>query len=162
MSDQLRRYSKTQIVLHWITVALVIAQYVLHDSIVNAWELIQSGKSVSFDPLVLSHVAGGIFIAVIVLIRLSLRSINSDTHETKDLLGNRLSNIAHKLLYAILMMMVLSGGLAWFFNIEAAANAHNLFKVLLLITVLGHVFAALYHHFIVKDGLLNRMFLARK
>jgi len=162
MSDQLRRYSKTQIVLHWITVALVIAQYVLHDSIVNAWELIQSGKSVSFDPLVLSHVAGGIFIAVIVLIRLSLRSINSDTHETKDLLGNRLSNIAHKLLYAILMMMVLSGGMAWFFNIEAAANAHNLFKVLLLITVLGHVFAALYHHFIVKDGLLNRMFLARK
>jgi cytochrome b561 len=135
---------------------------VLHDSIVNAWELIQSGKSVSFDPLVLSHVAGGIFIAVIVLIRLSLRSINSDTHETKDLLGNRLSNIAHKLLYAILMMMVLSGGMAWFFNIEAAANAHNLFKVLLLITVLGHVFAALYHHFIVKDGLLNRMFLARK
>lgn len=160
MSDQLRWYSKTQIVLHWITVALVIAQYVLHDSIVNAWELIQSGKSVPFDPLVLSHVAGGIFIAVIVLIRLRLRSIN--THETKDLLGNRLSNIAHKLLYAILLMMVLSGGVAWFFDIEAAANAHNLFKVLLLITVLGHVLAALYHHFIMKDGLLNRMFLARK
>lgn len=160
MSDQLRWYSKTQIVLHWITVALVIAQYVLHDSIVNAWELIQSGKSVSFDPLVLSHVAGGIFIAVIVLIRLRLRSIN--THETKDLLGNRLSNIAHKLLYAILLMMVLSGGVAWFFDIEAATNAHNLFKVLLLITVLGHVLAALYHHFIMKDGLLNRMFLARK
>ena len=160
MSDQLRWYSKTQIVLHWITVALVIAQYVLHDSIVNAWELIQSGKSVSFDPLVLSHVAGGIFIAVIVLIRLRLRSIN--THETKDLLGNRLSNIAHKLLYAILLMMVLSGGVAWFFDIEAAANAHNLFKVLLLITVLGHVLAALYHHFILKDGLLNRMFLVRK
>ena len=160
MSDQLRWYSKTQIVLHWITVALVIAQYVLHDSIVNAWELIQSGKSVSFDPLVLSHVASGIFIAVIVLIRLRLRSIN--THETKDLLGNRLSNIAHKLLYAILLMMVLSGGVAWFFNIDAAANAHNLFKVLLLITVLGHVLAALYHHFIMKDGLLNRMFLARK
>ena len=160
MSDQLRWYSKTQIVLHWITVALVIAQYVLHDSIVNAWELIQSGKSVSFDPLVLSHVAGGIFIAVIVLIRLRLRSIS--THETKDLLGNRLSNIAHKLLYAILLMMVLSGGMTWFFNIDAAANAHNLFKVLLLITVLGHVLAALYHHFIMKDGLLNRMFLARK
>jgi cytochrome b561 len=160
MSDQLRWYSKTQIVLHWSTVALVIAQYVLHDSIVNAWELIQSGKSVSFDPLVLSHVAGGIFIALIVLIRLRLRSIS--THETKDLLGNRLSNIAHKLLYAILLMMVLSGGMAWFFNIDAAANAHNLFKVLLLITVLGHVLAALYHHFIMKDGLLNRMFLARK
>ena len=160
MSDQLRWYSKTQMVLHWITVALVIAQYVLHDSVVNAWELIQSGKSVSFDPLVLSHVAGGIFIAVIVLIRLRLRSIN--THETKDLLGNRLSNIAHKLLYAILLMMVLSGGVAWFFNIDAAANAHNLFKVLLLITVLGHVLAALYHHFIMKDGLLNRMFLARE
>ena len=160
MSDQLRWYSKTQIVLHWSTVALVIAQYVLHDSIVNAWELIQSGKSVSFDPLVLSHVAGGIFIAVIVLIRLRLRSIS--THETKDLLGNRLSNIAHKLLYAILLMMVLSGGVAWFFDIEAAANAHNLFKVLLLITVLGHVLAALYHHFIMKDGLLNRMFFARK
>jgi cytochrome b561 len=160
MSDQLRWYSKTQIVLHWSTVALVIAQYVLHDSIVNAWELIQSGKSVSFDPLVLSHVAGGIFIAVIVLIRLRLRSIS--THETKDLLGNRLSNIAHKLLYAILLMMVLSGGMAWFFNIDAAANTHNLFKVLLLITVLGHVLAALYHHFIMKDGLLNRMFLARK
>ena len=160
MSNQLRWYSKTQIVLHWITVALVIAQYVLHDSIVNAWELIQSGKSVSFDPLVLSHVAGGIFIAVIVLIRLRLRSIN--THETKDLLGNRLSNIAHKLIYAILLMMVLSGGVAWFFNIDVAANAHNLFKVLLLITVLGHVLAALYHHFIMKDGLLNRMFLARK
>ena len=160
MSNQLRWYSKTQIVLHWITVALVIAQYVLHDSIVNAWELIQSGKSVSFDPLVLSHVASGIFIAVIVLIRLRLRSIN--THETKDLLGNRLSNIAHQLLYVILLMMVLSGGVAWFFNIDAAANAHNLFKVLLLITVLGHVLAALYHHFIMKDGLLNRMFLARK
>ena len=160
MSNQLSWYSKTQILLHWITVVLVMAQYVLHDSIANAWELIQSGKSASFDPLVLSHVAGGIFIAVIVLIRLRLRSINA--HETKDLLGNRLSGIAHKLLYAILLMMVLSGGMAWFFNIDAAANAHNLFKVLLLITVLGHVLAALYHHFIMKDGLLNRMFFARK
>ncbi|TPE43434.1 hypothetical protein FJM67_17240 [Maribrevibacterium harenarium] len=160
MSDQLRWYSKTQIVLHWITVALVIAQYVLHDSIANAWELIQSGRPISFDPLVLSHVAGGIFIALIVLIRLRLKYINA--HEAKDLLSNRLSNIAYKLLYALLMMMVLSGGTAWFFRIDAAANAHNLFKVLLLITVLGHVLAALYHHFIVKDGLLNRMFFARK
>ena len=160
MSDQLRWYSKTQIVLHWITVALVIAQYVLHDSIANAWELIQSGRPISFDPLVLSHVAGGIFIALIVLIRLRLKYINA--HEPKDLLSNRLSNIAHKLLYALLMMIVLSGGTAWFFRIDAAANAHNLFKVLLLITVLGHVLAALYHHFIVKDGLLNRMFFARK
>ena len=48
--------------------------------------------------------------------------------------------------------------LAWFGGVTALADLHGgLLKLLLWLVIIGHVVAALYHHFILKDGLLHRM-----
>ena len=51
----------------------------------------------------------------------------------------------------------ISGLLAWYGGVLSAADVHELFKPLIIILVVLHVAAALWHHFIRKDGLLNRM-----
>ena len=53
--------------------------------------------------------------------------------------------------------MVLTGGVAWFGGIEAAAEAHSVLRLVLLTLIALHVGAALWHHFVRRDGLLARM-----
>ena len=51
-----------------------------------------------------------------------------------------------------------SGLLAWYGGISSLADRHGgILKALLWLTIAGHVLAAFYHHFILKDGLLHRM-----
>lgn len=63
----------------------------------------------------------------------------------------------HLALYALMILMPLSGLAAWFGGLEAAAEVHEAMKPLLLILVAVHVAAALWHQFWLKDGLLLRM-----
>ena len=58
---------------------------------------------------------------------------------------------------AVMVLAPVSGLVAWYGGVEAAAEVHELFKPALILLVLGHVAAALYHQFILKDGLLLRM-----
>ena len=51
-----------------------------------------------------------------------------------------------------------TGLLAWYGGISSLADLHGgILKALLWLTSAGHVLAAIYHHFILKDGLLHRM-----
>ena len=49
------------------------------------------------------------------------------------------------------------GSLRWFGGVELAAQGHNILKIALLALVALHVVGAVYHHFVLKDGLINRM-----
>jgi len=66
-------YSATQIALHWAVAALVAAQFIFHDWISDAWDMRRAGDTHSFHPLILTHVAGGGLIAILVAWRLVLR-----------------------------------------------------------------------------------------
>jgi len=152
-------YTRTQIRLHWITVALVALQYILHDTISDAWDAQLDGATVEFHPLIAQHVLVGSVIAVLVIWRLSLRySVGAppppeDEHPALKLV----SHVTHWAFYALLILLPFSGGMAWLRGIEQAAQAHNVMKFALLALIALHVAAALMHHFVKKNGVLLRM-----
>jgi cytochrome b561 len=152
-------YSATQIGLHWIVVLLIVLQYVLHDGITAAWEAVEEGREAASGLLVPMHILGGVLIAALALWRLALRARRgtppppAGAHPALDLVAR----VTHGALYLLMLLLPLSGALAWFGGVETAAGIHVVLTTLLLVLAALHVAAALFHHFVLKDGLLNRM-----
>ncbi len=152
-------YTRAQIALHWLVAALLALQFLLAENIEEAWELVEDGLQVPFSPLIAQHVLGGILILVLVVWRLALRKSRGvpPPPEGESDLQKTIAKATHHSLYLLLILMPMSGGVAWFFGAEFAAEVHQLLKVLLIIFVVLHVVAALYHQFVLKNNLLERM-----
>jgi len=152
-------YSATQIGLHWIVALLVAGQYIFKDSIASAWDAYTRGQEVAFSPLILAHVAGGILILALVLWRLVLRLTRGvpPAPENEPTPLKTLSHVAHWGFYAILAAMSVSGGLMWFGDVQAAAQAHNVLKVMLLALIVLHVVAIPFHKLVLKNNVMQRM-----
>lgn len=150
-------YSRTQIVLHWAAFAVVAQQYLFKDAISAAWERASEGVEVAFDPLVLGHVVGGALVLVLAIWRLMLRSWRGVPPQSGSSSQKMLAKVSHLGLYALMFLMPISGSVAWFGGVEAAAFGHNVMKVMLLAFIALHVAGALYHQFVLRDGILTRM-----
>ena len=152
-------YSATQIGLHGIVALLVAGQYIFKDSIASAWDAYTRGQEVAFSPLILAHVAGGILILAFVLWRLVLRLTRGvpPAPENEPTPLKTLSHVAHWGFYAILAAMSVSGGLMWFGDVQAAAQAHNVLKVMLLALIVLHVVAIPFHKLVLKNNVMQRM-----
>ena len=61
------------------------------------------------------------------------------------------------LLYAIMIVMPLSGVLNWFGAVALARQAHLLMEPVIPLTILIHMLGALYQQFWLKSGVLTRM-----
>ena len=61
------------------------------------------------------------------------------------------------MLYLLIFVVPLAGMAAWFGGVEAAGEAHELLMNLMMVLVVLHVLGALYHQFVVRDGVLTRM-----
>ncbi|TNF12977.1 MAG: cytochrome B [Rhodobacteraceae bacterium] len=151
-------YSRLQISLHWLAFVLIAQQYLFHDAISDAWDRIREGAEGGFDPLVLAHVAGGALILIFAAWRLGLRAKRGVPPAIE---GNKmqalLAKLTHYGLYALMILMPISGSLAWFGGVETAALGHNVLKIALLALIALHVVGALYHQFVLRDGTLLRM-----
>jgi cytochrome b561 len=151
-------YTRVQIALHWIAALLILQQYVFKDAMSAAWEAFGDGLETAFDPLVLAHVAGGALILVFALWRLSIRARRgAPVIVGESGLQRALAKGTHVGLYALMILMPVSGSVAWFGGVDAAAQGHNILKVALLALIALHVAGALWHQFVLKDGLLMRM-----
>jgi cytochrome b561 len=151
-------YTRVQIALHWIAALLILQQYVFKDAMSSAWEAFGDGLETAFDPLVLAHVAGGALILVFALWRLSIRARRgAPVIVGESGLQRALAKGTHVGLYALMILMPVSGSVAWFGGVDAAAQGHNILKVALLALIALHVAGALWHQFVLKDGLLMRM-----
>jgi cytochrome b561 len=152
-------YTRAQIALHWVTVALVALQFILHDTMSDAWEAVEDGAAVVISPLVSQHVFAGALIAILTFVRLGLRLTHGAPpppeaeHPALKVLGHA----AHWAFYALLILLPVSGAVAWFNAVEPAAEAHEVLTTLLLALIALHVAAALFHQFILKTNLLARM-----
>lgn len=155
-------YSRLQIALHWLVLALIAQQYLFHDAISAAWDRTAEGLVAVFDPLVLAHVAGGGLIVLITIWRLTLRARRGVPPVIDNGKGQAfLARLTHVGLYALMILMPVSGSIAWFGGGEAAARGHDVLKIVLLALVALHVAGALYHQLILRDGTLARMRRAR-
>lgn len=156
---ELKGYSARQIRLHWIVAVLIVLQFVLHEPIAEAWEMVEDGGSPSASWLILSHIVGGGLILLFAVWRLVLRQTRgvppAPAEEPAPL--RMAAHVGHLALYALMILMPISGAVAWFGGVEAAAEGHEAMKVAMLVLVAVHVVAALWHQFWLKDGLLLRM-----
>ena len=155
-------YMRTQIVLHWAVAGVLLVSFFSHDAMKDALRALERGHV--YDGVGHQvHVIAGITILVLVAVRLSLRWLRGvpDAPSGTPLLMQRAATMTHWALYAVLVLMPISGMVAWFGGIEDAGEVHELLFGALFALVALHTVAALFHHYILKDGLIWRMVRAR-
>jgi len=157
-------YSRTQIILHWTIAVLIVFQYVAHDPIaefVEAYGLTPAPDAV-IPVLARAHVLLGLLTFILMLLRVYLRLTKGAPAlpaEENPIL-KMAAHATHGVLYLALFLMPISGAAAWFGQIELADTVHVSLKIVLLAFVALHIAGALYHQFILKNGLIKRMMKA--
>lgn len=168
-----RSYDRTQIVLHWLIAAMIFGLYAV-------------GLTVDlFDkpvrPFIINlHAVFGLALLALVALRLVWRTTHKTPPYPADMrpLFRKAAAAGHGLLY-LLMVFIPLLGLGAFFRrgkpldlgflqipspLEADRDVahqiteiHGLLANILIALVVGHVLAALYHQFVLRDGLLARI-----
>jgi len=135
--------------LHWIVALLVAGQFTLQQAMRSANEAARAGETVTFVQFVVTtlHTWGGAGVALLVAWRLVLRrrAPVPVAAGAPGPLAARLIGWHHRLLYALLVGMALSGALHWYAGWEVAARWHEIGKWLLVTAVVVHLGGALRH-----------------
>ena len=152
-------YKKIQKILHWGIAVLLLAQFVFHEAISDAWHAIEDGFFVAPSPLVMAHVGGGLLILVLVLFRLYARHKHGTPPlpEDEPLHLKWAAKITHFALYALMILLPITGAAAWFGGVYEAAEIHEILKFALIVTFLAHIGGFVYQQFIAKTGIWKRM-----
>jgi cytochrome b561 len=171
------RYHPLLVAMHWILAVLVIVALALG--------VLVMVKIPNTDPMKLealrSHMLGGTLIFVLMLVRLVVR-IRTE-HPAEPSAGHplldRLAWASHRLMYAAVFGMAMSGLLMalqtglpgivfgggtlpadfWIYPIR---SVHYLFSRMLMGLIALHIVGALYHTLLLRDGLLRRMLFGRR
>jgi len=163
-------------VFHWLTVVVLIAAWVavaLHEG--------AEKDSPDYIKYILLHKSLGLSLLAVVLARLLWRSSNVTPSPIKmPDLQKKAASWVHGLLYVTLLAMPLSGvimsqlagkpvGFFGLFDLPQLLDINkdlakdvkelheDVFFPLLMLLIVGHIGAALFHQFVLKDGLLKRM-----
>jgi len=152
-------YSRAQIALHWVIFLLIALQYLFHEPIAEAWEILAEGGQVSFSPLIAGHVAGGLLVLALVVWRIGLRLTRGapplPAEEPAPL--KLAAHATHLGLYGLMVLMPVTGALAWFGGLESMGETHEVLRALLLLLIGLHILGALYQQFVLKTGIMERM-----
>lgn len=153
-------FSPTQIALHWAVALLILFNLIMSDDMSHLWRQIQQTGPMPTTTGAWLHIIVGVAILVLAAWRLVLRFTRgvpaAPAGEGKAL--KLAGEAGHFLLYALMIALPVTGLLTFYGNIDALGEIHGgILKALLWVLIAGHVLAAFYHHFILKDGLLNRM-----
>lgn len=152
-------YNKTQIRLHWAIFILIVLQFVLHEPMAEAWEVLEKGGDFQGGPLIAQHVIGGTLVLLLVLWRLSIRfgrGVPALPKEEPAILKG-IAHLTHWVLYALMILLPISGLVAFFGRVEAAAEAHEVMKGLMLLFVVLHIAGALFQQIVLKTNIMDRM-----
>lgn len=150
--------SRAQILLHWAVAALIIFQILTHETMAQAWEVVEDGGVPVVSAMVWAHINAGIAVLLLALWRIGLRlGRGAPDVPPGPALVQWAGKVTHLALYGLMVLLPVSGMVAWFGGVEAAAEGHEVMKNLLLLLILLHVAGALYHQFLVRDGLMARM-----
>lgn len=152
------RYSGLQIFFHWAIFVLFFANYIISDDMGRALRTFsQGGTPEGLTPVF--HVNVGIAVLALTVLRLIVRLFRGAPAlpEGGIPIMDKVAHWGHLALYALLLIVPLSGIATWFGGVKAAGEVHEVVVNLTLLVVIGHAIAALFHHFVLKDGLLNRM-----
>lgn len=129
------------------------------------------------------HMSAGIIILVLMSFRFIVRffSAKPDHADIGNSLLNKLGSMTHYLFYIVVVLMAGSGlataqlaglpeivfggsgaALPVDFSEYPPRIAHGVLSVILLLLIVGHVLAFLYHQFVRKDALFSRMWFGHR
>jgi cytochrome b561 len=147
-------YSGLQIGLHWLIAILIVTAWFTGEGAGEAMEVVEDGGTAGFVP----HVAFGLAILALVVVRVLVRLSRGAPAApgAPGSLSAMAADWGHRLIY-LLMIAVPLGGIATFFLGLDVGEVHGLAANILMLVVLGHAVMALYHQYVLKDGLLRRM-----
>lgn len=147
-------YSGLQIALHWLIAILIVTAWFTGEGAEEAMEVVEEGGTVGFVP----HVAVGLSILALVVVRVLVRLTRGAPAApgAPGSLSVLAADWGHRLIY-LLMIAVPLGGISVFFLGLDVGEIHGLAANLLMLVVLAHALMALYHQYVLKDGLLRRM-----
>jgi cytochrome b561 len=175
--DKPKRYHPLLVTLHWL-LALMIITMLLIGMLSLKWMPNNPAKLLPLG----FHMATGILILILMLIRLVVRLTTKKPEPATA--GNRfldtIGNLTHYALYLFAILMALSGistaAQADLFKIVFGASGtplpidffiypvryvHGYIALILIALIVLHFGAAMYHQFIRKDNLLSRMGFGR-
>lgn len=163
MAKTVGGYSRAQVWLHWAVAALVVFQVAGHEGIEAVYGAAPAGTPDPSDLLWADvHVVCGIAVLAAGIARIWLRLARGapplPEEENRWLRG--LAHLTHVLLHAVLVALPVTGGLAWFAGVDAAARLHTAALPLLAALVVLHSAGALYQHFALRTDVLRRMLRA--
>lgn len=179
-----QRYDTFTLLLHWVTAASVIFLF----ASAHIWELLERGTPLR-KGLQAVHISCGILLALVMVIRPLWRLVShiSSRFSMPPIEGTRLArSLAHGVhgaLYLLLLIQIVLGFLfRWsqqepfrFFGLfdlsgwvavtpslrHALAQWHGNVAWALIALASTHAFAALFHHYLLRDGALRRMLPGR-
>lgn len=168
-------YTGTAKFLHWLILALLIAQYIF------AWTMPHIGRDTPVSTIIDLHFSFGVLILCVAVIRLGWRVTHGEPTPEDGLppWQTMSARIVHGLLYLLLFVIPILGWMnasfrgmpVAMFGLELpkllatrapgwgwTGDVHGLLANYLMLALVGlHVAAALYHHFVQRDGVLKRM-----
>jgi len=151
-------WTRLQRRLHWIVAALLLGQALLGWPMAAAVERLEQVADGTATPglgdflVTTLHTASGVGIGLLLLWRLRLRIERAGIDVTRA----RAARAVQGLLYAVTLLMVLSGALHWYVGLEWAGIWHAAGKWLLAALVAVHLGGA-FHHLLRRDGVFQAM-----
>lgn len=165
-------YDRPTIALHWLTAAIVLFQFLS----AMVWDFF---PKTTHHLIVVLHTSFGIVLTVVLAARLLWRATAGRRLEHGSGLADRAARAGHHLLYVLLVAEVVLGFLfRWsghsplsFFGLLIASpfapfsrtahavigQTHDIVAWTIIVIALGHACAALFHHYVMRDGVLRRM-----
>ena len=179
VETEMTRYHPLLVALHWIMAVMVVVSLFFGKALLSNMS--------NADPQKLQGLAGhmtvGLALGALLLLRLAVRfaSAKPPRAEAGSPFLDKVGIATHWIMYLLIALMVLSGlGTALaggLFPIVFGGNdeplpanlsvlaprlAHGLISNLLVLFVLLHACAALYHQFYLRDGLFRRMWFGNR
>jgi len=172
--DDGTNYDNVAVALHWLTALLVIVQFVT----AITWDYFSHETSETMQSV---HISLGVLLTAVIVARIAWRLMPGHQISSSEVGWVRIaSKGVHYLLYTLLVAQAALGfGFRWaqghsveFFGLfgipgpygqlEKATRhtLHGLHEKIgwaIVIIAFGHALAALYHHYVVKDRVLQRM-----
>ncbi|NNK78803.1 MAG: hypothetical protein HKP40_08850 [Litoreibacter sp.] len=150
-------YSRVQIQLHWAVFVLIVLQFLFHDGIDNAFDRGLDAGALTLSVPVILHFATGGLILLLAFARLAVRQARGVPDHPAGGVQKTVAHLVHYSLYGVMILLPVTGAVAWGQASEGAGEVHEILTKILLMFVGVHVAAALFSHYVQKSGIIRRM-----
>jgi cytochrome b561 len=179
LSDARSGYTGTAKLLHWLILALLVAQFIV------ALSMPHIGRNTQPNTIINLHFSIGVIVLAVAVVRLAWRTMHPEPQPLDGIPPWQVQSarVIHWLLYMLLFVVPILGwaNASWrgfpvvMFGRELpklmatrtpgwswTGDVHTILAYYVMLTMVAlHVAAALYHYFVRKDGVLQRMLPGR-